>query len=165
MNKPARFFVLAVFAAMAGVAWAQEEVELKVVANNEDGVAVGEAPVTLESKLRFSKSEVNLYTGEILTSAFRYADMKSLSFRYDKFTGMKSVKADTPLRLRNNPVGEFLELLGTSGECRPLSVSDLRGGVRIYLPEWNGEPVDVADLAPGLYFVTVNKTTFKFIKK
>lgn len=165
MNKPTRFLALLAFAALSGTAVAQENVELVVAASDADGEVKASSVVTLDSKLSFTKAGVDVYTGETLDLAIPYADIAKLTFRYDNKTGVETVDAHSALRLRNNPVAESLAFVGYNGDAASLVVTDLRGAVRASVSDWKGEAVNVSDLTPGLYFVTVDKTTFKFIKK
>lgn len=165
MNKPTRFLAVLAFSAFSGMAWAQADVELMVVAADAEGEVVGSSTVTLDSKLSFTKAGVDVYTGDALELSIPYADVAKLTFNYENKTGVETVAANSGLRLRNNPVAESLEFVGFSGDAANLVVTDLRGSVRASVSTWKGEAINVSDLTPGLYFVTVDKTTFKFIKK
>lgn len=165
MKKPTRILALLAFGAFSGIAFAQEEMDLKVVAHNDEGEAVAEALVTLDSKLRFTETGVGVFKGETMTVGFNYADVTSLSFRYDVRSAAGVVVSPIGLGLRDNPVGESLEIIGMTENSASLTVTDLKGRVRVSLPEWKGETVNVGELTPGLYFVTINQTTLKFIKK
>lgn len=166
MNKPTRIITLLAFSAFfASQLHAQEGVELKVIANGSDGVASASSVVTIDSKLRFSKEGVEVYSGETLTCMFPYSATANLSFEYDKGTGVKMLDASGTWKLRSNPVAESLQPYGKSVDAARLTVTDLSGAVKITLPAWHGEAVDVSDMTPGLYFVTIDKTTLKFIKK
>lgn len=165
MNKPTRILAALALTAFAGTAWAQEEERLKVTANDVEGVMVSESDLTLDSKLKFTSDCVEVYNGESLTASFPYAEIGNLKFSYYTLTGLKDVTSSDVLRLRNNPVEETLAFIGFNGTPAPLMVTDLGGASRVAIPEWKGEGIDVSNLTPGLYFVTVDKTTFKFIKK
>lgn len=165
MTKPTRFIALLAFSALAGITMAEEKTELNVVANGHDGTELAKTAVTLDSKLKFGETGVEVYSGETLVSVYPYADTANISFSYGDGTGVAEISQAGALRLRNNPVGETLELIGFDADSAPLSVVDLKGVVKISLSEWRGGAVDVSDLTPGLYFVTVNKSTLKFIKK
>lgn len=164
MKQSTRLLAAGAFLMLAGQAFG-EEVELQIVGNNADGEPVSTVSVNLDSKIRFTSEGVDVYNGETLTGVFGYVDINNLTFRYHKITGVESTIADSALRLRRNPVEETLELEGFTGDPVALVVTDLKGAVRAEIAEWNGEAVPVGSLAPGLYFVTVNKTTLKFIKK
>lgn len=163
--KVTKILALLAFSALALPLPAETTTQLNVVANNAEGAEVGKSTVTLESRLRFSDTGVEVYTGEVLTDVFHYADIANLKFAYQEGSAVTALPSSSGLRLRNNPVDNLLEPLGLPAESAPLSVADLSGKVRISAPQWRGEPIDVSDLTPGLYFVTINKTTLKFIKK
>lgn len=144
---------------------AEGEVTLKVVANDAEGSAIGAAPVTLESQLRFSAEGVEVYSGETLDAVFGYPGLSSISFSYDTTTGITSAGEFSQLRLRQNPVVDNLGFVGVSEEQATLTISALNGETLVEIPAWKGEDIQVSSLPTGLYFVTVNNTTFKFIKK
>lgn len=165
MKKSTRLLAVCASVVLSGSALAQDSAGLKVEASNSEGTVVEEASVDILSKLRFSESGVDVYHGETLAAVFHYSDISKISFRYGNGVGVEAVNAGGKLRLLDNPVAETLELTGFSGEPVQLKVTDLGGSIRAIVKEWNGESVNVADLTPGLYFVTVDKTTLKFIKK
>ncbi|MCM1490504.1 MAG: T9SS type A sorting domain-containing protein [Muribaculum sp.] len=166
MNKPTRNIALLAFSALiAGNVNAEGQTELKVLANSTDGAVVSQSVITMDSKLRFSETGVEVYSGETLSEVFNYADIANISFYYDTATGVKVVEVAEGWKLRSNPVSAFLEPIGKKVDSATLSVADLSGSVRISLSDWHGEPVDVSDLTPGLYLVTIDKSTLKFIKK
>lgn len=145
---------------------AQDSAKLMAVANDAQGVAMAEAPVGLESKLRFAEDGVEVYSAETLEAVFHYSDLSNISFRYDSGSGVATPVSDSELRLRSNPVAENLEFIGFSGEPVSLSVCGLKGELLVDVPAWSGQSVDVSALAPGLYLAKVGgKSTFKFIKK
>ena len=160
-----RFLALLASAALAGTISAQEKTGLLVVANDADGAKITETPVNIESKIRFSESGVEVYTGETLSSTTPYAGLSSLKFAYGQGNGIASIAVEKNLRLRHNPVDDILEPIGLQAESACLSVTDLSGSIKVTVPEWRGEAIDVSQLTPGLYFVTIDKTTLKFIKK
>ncbi|MDE6057299.1 MAG: hypothetical protein K2F93_04725 [Muribaculaceae bacterium] len=166
MKKTARIY-LACMAIVGGLhASAQNPAQLMVVANDAEGVAMAEAPVGLESKLRFVGDGVEVYSGETLEAVFHYADLKALSFRFDAGTAVGQLSSEAALRLRANPVDESLEFVGFSGAAVPLSICGLKGETLVNVASWSGEGVDVSALAPGLYIARVGESaTFKFIKR
>lgn len=145
---------------------AQDSGQLKVVANNSEGMAMAEAPVDLGSKLRFAPDGVEVYSDESLAAVFHYSDIQSLSFRYDTGSAVSSLGSEISLRLRANPVAENLEFVGFSGKPVSLSVCGLKGEPFVSVATWSGQSVYVGSLAPGLYIARIGESaTFKFIKR
>lgn len=164
MKQKIRLVALGAFAAVAGQSFG-EDVKLYVQGNDTEGKVVSSYIVGLDSKLRFSAEGVNVYNGDAPTATFSYADIASLSFSYQNLSEVVSVADDSGLRLRKNPVEDSLEIIGFSGVPVSLTVTDLKGAVRVSCPQWQGETVAVDGLSSGLYFVTINQKTLKFIKK
>lgn len=165
MKKMSKILLPVVAVLCALPARADGEVTLQVVANDAEDTEIGRAPVTLESKLCFSDKEVEVYSGETLSAVFGYSGLTSLTFVYDTTTGIASEGALDMLRLRQNPVDDNLGFVGFAGEQASLTLSALNGETVVNIPEWGGEDIYVGSLPTGLYLVTVNNTTFKFIKK
>lgn len=165
MKKTTRILLFSAVAAISFGAWAQSGQMLFVVAKNAEGQAVAEAPVSTTSALAFSENGVEVLSDGTLSAVFNYKAIQSIGFRYDGTTAVESVTADETLRLRQNPVPELLEFSSYPADAAALTITDLKGAVRTKIQNWSGEAVNVSSLTPGLYFVTVNNTTIKFIKK
>ena len=145
---------------------ARAEGELKIVALDATGNVISEEIVPTDGSLSFSSSGVNLRDAETLPVAkFDFAGLNMLTFEYTSGAGVEEVRAANHLRLAHNPVSENLEIIGFTGSVVPVKVYDSKGALRVVVKEWKGGNIDVSTLAPGLYFVTVNKTPIKFIKK
>lgn len=138
--------------------------ELHMVCSDAEGGIVTETAVNLESTIRFADGNVEVYKDGMLVSSAPLLSVSNLTFKLAPVTAVKTV-TNPALRLVSNRVTDKLVFAGSLPESASLCVAALDGTVRMRLHNWQGEPVNVADLTPGLYFVTVDKTTFKFIKK
>ena len=165
MKKMSKILLPVVAVLFALPAKADGEVTLQVVANDTEDAEIGRSPVTLESKLYFTDKEVEVYSGETLSAVFDYSGLKTLTFVYDSTTGISPEGALAQLRLRQNPVDDNLGFVGFADELASLTISALNGETIVSIPAWKGEDIHVGSLPAGLYLVTVNNTTFKFIKK
>ena len=139
--------------------------DLYVVAKDANGNVVKEAKVSETSVLKFTGESVEVRSPQALEATFPYDAVNSLSFRYGEGAGVGAINVAGSMRLRENPVDSRLELMGFEGAPTSLIIFDSKGGIVNKIEKWNNQPVDVSSLTPGLYFVTVNKTTLKFIKK
>ena len=137
---------------------------LNVVANDEDGKMVAETPVTNESVIRFSNAGIEVYTDDVLVTTIPYTGVETLTFQYAT-SFVKSISTDSSLRLQENPVGDYLNILGYEGEPLSLYVFDLKGSLKVQNENWDGQRVYVGSLAPGFYIVNLNNNSIKFIKK
>lgn len=145
-------------------AYAQQN--LKILANDDNGNVIDEAVVPFDGALRFAKAGVNILDADnIPVDQFSYSDLFMLTFMYEGEASVGSLKAETKLRLRQNPVAENLEIIGLGSDAAALKIFDAKGANCLSIKEWKGEPVNVSSLSPGIYFVTVNKTPIKFIKR
>lgn len=164
MNKFTRLFLLFLAISVKGIVWGQSQ-NLLVTANNDSGEVLSQTPVTTESVLRFSAEGVEVCEGEQTVAVIPYTGLNSLTFVYDKATGIGSVKSVPLFGLRENPVYDNLEIIGYGNEPSHLAVYDSAGRQRIAINGWKGESVSVSTLPTGIYYLTINKTTIKFIKK
>ena len=160
-----KFTSFVAFFVAAGLAATVQAADLYVVARDAQGNVVNEAKVNVESTLNFTGTAVEVRSPQSLLATFPYENVSAITFRYGDGAGVGALKVTNNLRLRENPVQANLEIAGFEGEPVSLTVFDSKGGVVLKRDGWNGENVNVSSLAPGLYFVTVNKTTLKFIKK
>ncbi len=138
--------------------------QLFVVCSDADGETVTKTLVNLESTIRFVDGNVEVYNDGMLTSSAPLLSVSQISFSNEPITAVETVTKST-LRLVSNHVADKLVFAGSVSEPTSLYVTALDGTTRLQLRNWQGESVNVTDLTPGLYFVTVDKTTFKFIKK
>lgn len=166
MKKPLRILSLIAAAVVSCSAMAQDDGGVKVIANDSQGESVGKVAVTIDSKIVFTADGVQILDKESQTAFFPYADISTLSFSTPEAAGVASVAERGKIRLLENPVSSMLRIsVPDNLTSPPLSIHDISGSIRISLRKWDGEAVDVSNLAPGLYFVTLNNTTLKFIKK
>ena len=165
MKKTIKSLLLLTALASASGLQAEDVKVLNVVAKDADGKVIAEAPVSLESGLHFTDTGMEVVDNGMLQAVFNYTDMTAFAFQLSTVTGISNVAADTALGLRQNPVANALGITGFTKEEAALRVTDLKGEIKVSLPAWQGEDVDVSALTPGLYFVTINQTTLKFIKK
>lgn len=98
------------------------------------------------------------------TATFAYADVKKISFNLD--SSVKTLtQGDSKVKVTPNPVHDYLCVSGaTDSYGKDLNVYAMTGNLVVSVPAWNGEPVNVADLPQGIYFVRINSITIKFIK-
>lgn len=84
----------------------------------------------------------------------------------DTPNGVESVKDQSvSFRLRQNPVGDRLEIAGESDGSADLTVYSVDGSCRLAVSGWSGDAVDVTMLSPGMYILKINNQTLKFIKR
>ena len=164
MKKISFFTALLAIAGIVTTARAADV--LKVVVNDDQGGVISEAEVPFDGSLKFDRSAVLLRDAyDIPVSQFDYSDVFMISFEYVRDASVGSLRAESILQLRQNPVVDNLEIVGFNGTSAPLKIFDAKGATRMMVKEWKGEALDVSSLSPGIYFVTVNKMPLKFIKK
>ena len=157
-------FALVFLVGIWGNAMAQNT-KLWVVANDSKGQIITEAPVENNGTVKFTGTDVEVFDANTVVASIPYEGLHSLTFNYKQDASVNSVSMSSSLFLRNNPVGDLLEIGGFSDETAGLTIVDINGAIKHEVKDWRGEGINVSSLSPGFYFVTVNRTTFKFIKK
>lgn len=150
--------------ALASVPFANAD-SLTLKGYAQDGSEKGSAAITTQSSVTFTADGVSVNDAEGKSIAlFSYPGLDRLEFSKGG-SGISFIGTDTTPLLKNNPVGDNLEF--TSGPAAPtaLQVSDLSGKVCLSIRDWNGENVEVSSLPAGIYMVSFNNLTSKFIKK
>jgi len=121
--------------------------------------------MTVDTKVNFGPAGMVVVNGDNSVE-FAYGTISKVRFEVGVLSEVSNVLQErTTLSLRQNPVGNTLEILGYDGAPATLAVFSVSGAKALSLAGWQGETVDVAHLAPGLYLVTVNNATLKFLKK
>lgn len=134
-------------------------------ANDAEGNVFEETAVNDNSLLKLTQTGINVFNGSALKTTFPFEKLFSLTFRREGNAGIGALPSVASLRLRENPVAETLNIIGYEGEPVPVAVFDTGGHIMLKLNSWAGEPVNVAGLSSGIYFIMINNNTFKFIKK
>lgn len=161
MNRDIRFLLMAGTLAIVGTTSLQAEKTVKVTAS--DG-SVDSMPLTTDTRISLLPAGIDVVNPGEVTFSLPYSAIRSISFENTEASATYMVNADV-LRLRYNPVESFLEFTGHNGRPSQLSISSIGGMRMLSLSAWKGESVDVSSLAPGIYLLTIDKTTIKFIKK
>lgn len=125
---------------------------------NEHSVKVTDA-----SSLRFTDTGVSVYEGESPVHTFLYDELEYFKI-YDP-NSVEQVTGQGLLRLAQNPVSNYIAVVGYTGGETTLTVTSMAGMQALSVSHWNGEPVEAGTLTPGLYILNINNTSIKFIKK
>lgn len=163
MNKT-KFICGAVFAMMiGGVATAMAD-DITAIMYSEDNQAIDSAPIETQYAITFGNDGINVLNADKqLLKTVPYAGVHYIQLMGVAAVGM--LEADSSLALKENPVGSTLEIVGYGNGATTLRIYDLAGRQRLAAENWNGESVNVSNLSPGMYIVSIDSTTIKFIKK
>lgn len=152
--------------ALAGLSLSYAKV--LVVTPNTGGTAQ-KVNLTVETKMTFSDKTFEIVSAQGENpQTFSFADIRFLTFEDGTASGdttdnRLTVRAN-PLRLAYNPVGEILRINGHDGARTTVQIFNVTG-TKIFTSAWQGEDLYVGNLTSGLYFITINSQTIKFIKK
>lgn len=101
--------------------------------------------------------------GQLQPGTFAITDGTVLKFT--AVSGVSDIAVARQSQLRHNPVETTLEFTAAPDAPCTLGVYSLQGTLLLSADGWNGEDVDVSNLAPGLYLVNFNNQSIKFYKK
>lgn len=120
-------------------------------------------PLSTGTKIVFENG-INLSEGSSSTH-ITWDKVSRITFRTST-SGVAGVESVTStLALRQNPVGDCIEVVGADQLPARFAVYSLTGARWIEIGAWNGESVDATALPAGIYLLTINNQTIKFIKK
>lgn len=85
--------------------------------------------------------------------------------KFTTVSGVSDITSAPQALLRHNPVETALEFTSAPQSPCTLGVYSLQGTRLLSVDSWNGENVNVSNLAPGLYLVNFNNQSIKFYKK
>ena len=164
MRKPAKMLAAMMVLSLAAL---PSEADTKVVVHqsqeNDQEVAI-----TTESTITFSETGFSVNASATQQMEFAYGNVESITFAVSGQSGINGVTATKQhgYTLAENPVGDLLTVItpATFKEAR-LSIVSFNGRNVFSNDSWTGTPVNVSSLAPGLYLLTIDSTTLKFIKK
>lgn len=159
MTKTKTLVALALLTATGATVSAQS-----IVVDAPSGeTAVLSAPLTLDTKMTFSDAAVSVINGD-KTDTWSYDQILRIRFE-GLYTGISDITAASALRIAQNPVGDILRISGYDGAPASLAIFSGNGLCMTRISGWNGSDINVSSFAPGLYFVSINSKSLKFIKK
>lgn len=116
------------------------------------------------ASLKFSDGKLLVYTNSTESPAaeFNLADIKSLTFDDN---GTQGIEATTEGNKTFSVVFSNGLLSATGLSNARMSVYDLSGKRIVGISSWDGSAVSLQNVNNGVYVLTINNQTFKFIKK
>lgn len=165
MNKIIKFLVLSFLLAVSSDVLAQGEQQLMMVAKDADGNTHVSLPLTTASHLHISQDGIKVTSGDELAALLSFDNVRSLAFVLEDIDGIVSPETVPSMLLSQNPVSDLLIFSEYPEQPSTLTIVDMKGSVRRVVDNWNGHAIDVSSLPTGLYLVTVNNITLKFVKK
>lgn len=113
--------------------------------------------------LKFNDDKLLVYTQSSETPAeFDLADIVSLKFIDDSTDGIDAVTPGNQkfsIRISNGV------LSATGVDKAKAAIYSINGQRMLGIASWNGSAVSLANLANGVYVLTINNQKFKFVKK
>ncbi len=118
-------------------------------------------------KLTFADNQFGVVgTSEGATDAnFAYSSVRKIVFDL-KSAGVGKVEASAQWVVSPNPVVSQLSVVGyDAAEAASVAIYSMDGQLRRSIANWDGTPINVESLPSGIYLLTLNDQTFKFVKR
>lgn len=117
------------------------------------------------SKITFEDNGFSVINPQNAATKFAFSDVKAIKFSLGD-AGVQAVPVTTEvLKITPNPVVDVLHVSGyEDGIATPLNIYSISGAKVKSISNWTGEDVNVGNLSKGVYFLSINSKTIKFIK-
>lgn len=154
-------------AAIMGLTAIAVQAEVNMVVNQAEGGTTREVTITTASTVTFTASGFTVTGADSQVVDFAYGNVLNITFASGPSAiGNIAEEAKATFRLAQNPVGETLSVITPADfESGRLTITSLNGSTALSESAWDGTTLNVSALAPGVYLLTIDKTTIKFIKK
>lgn len=155
----------AVSALMLGLALPSSAQEISAILYDESNQELARATVATDYAITFSDEGINILNADKNLVASMPYDQAYYIQLMGVIAGIDDITIDSSLRLKENPVVSTLEVMGYSGGATTLRIFDISGQLSASFSNWEGAPVDVSSLSPGIYLLSINRSIIKFIKQ
>jgi hypothetical protein len=136
---------------------------ISIYLNNSDLSPV-RIDVSNISTIKFKTTKLVVNNNDNTSNDFYFSDIIKITFN-EQGTSIETVNASSasifPNPVKDNLIIQNAEKIYGSD----IYIYSMTGVLVEKYSQWNGESINVSDLAPGVYFVNSNSTTLKFIKQ
>ena len=163
--KKTKLIYGAVSALMLGLAFPSSAQKISAILYSEDNQELAKATIETDYAITFSDEGINVLNAEKnLVTTMPYDKAYYIQLM-GVISGIEDLTIDSSLRLKENPVGSTLELMGYADGPATLRIFDMSGKICASFSNWDGAAVDVSSLSPGMYILSLNRSIIKFMKK
>ena len=136
---------------------------ISIYLNNSDLSPV-RIDVSNISTIKFKTTKLVVNNNDNTSNDFYFSDIIKITFN-EQGTSIETVNASSasifPNPVKDNLIIQNAEKIYGSD----IYIYSMTGVLVEKYSQWNGESINLSDLAPGVYFVNSNSTTLKFIKQ
>ncbi len=101
-----------------------------------------------------------------VTDEAGYTSTCSFNIEVNEFTGLNNIKDKTGFTIYPNPANDYIEIEINNSEIKKIEVLDILGKiVKSTSVIQNKSIIQIDDLKSGVYFITIDRQTQKFIKQ
>ncbi|MEG0949579.1 MAG: T9SS type A sorting domain-containing protein [Bacteroidales bacterium] len=120
------------------------------------------APENIQ-KISFTDVGVSFLNKDKTSIHVPFDEFKKITF-IDAITGIPQSEAD-PLSLSLFLQNDYLIVKGWNESQTTTGYIHSSNGALVQMNKnWNGQPIDISTLSPGVYLLSINNSTFKFCK-
>lgn len=163
--KKTKLIYGAVSAMMLGLALPSSAQKISAILYSEENQELARATIETDYAISFADQGINILNADknlVTTMPYDQAYFIQLM---GVISGIEDLTIDSSLRLKENPVGSTLEVMGYADGPSTLRIFDMSGKLCTAVNNWDGAPVDASSLTPGMYILSLNRSIIKFIKK
>ena len=136
---------------------------ISIYLNNSDLSPV-RIDVSNISTIKFKTTKLVVNNNDNTSNDFYFSDIIKITFN-EQGTSIETVNASSA-SIFPNPVKDTLIIQNAEKIYgSDIYIYSMTGVLVEKYSQWNGESINVSDLAPGVYFVNSNSTTLKFVKQ
>jgi len=159
MNMPRLFTLLLLLATTWGVVSAQKYMHVYPNSGDKDTYEIANV-----ARIDFTQEGIQVITDADGGKIYAFTDTRKITF--NNSTAVTELKQDAATMTLYHPKGsDFVYVRGWDGQqATAVRIYAVNGANVITLRNWNGEPIDISALAAGIYIITVDNKSTKFIK-
>jgi len=115
------------------------------------------------SRIDFGDEGITVITDADGGQTYTFQAIRTITFNDN--TAVTTVKQDPSMTLYHPQGSDFVYVKGWNGtKSLPVRIYAVNGAMVINLANWNGEPIDISALDAGIYIITLDNQSTKFIK-
>lgn len=126
---------------------------------------MSETDLSAIDKITFSETGFSVVLTDNATEAYGYGEVEKITFSDINSVAEIGRGDNLNLLITPNPVDDIIRIKGyNSTEPAQLTIYSLNGAQIVRIENWAGEPIDASQFPAGIYILSINNTTIKFIK-
>jgi len=158
MNMPKFIVLLFLLVATSLAGTAQKYMHVTPYSGEKDTYVIADV-----SRIDFADEGITVITDADGGQTYTFEAVRTITFNDN--SAVTTLKQDPSLTLYHPKGSDFVFVRGWDGaKSSPVRIYGVNGAMVINLANWNGEPIDISALDAGIYIITLDNKSTKFIK-